>query len=201
MKYSKTILTAVIACLAIYFSFYTENLTERRNRELKDQYSPEQLVSITLNDSLQSLEQKAVSISMLAEGIKANAEDFATKHGKVLGIGSPIFYVVKGECVNAKLIDNEEIHATVGGVSITIPVKYIFGNNLRDASGWFDIDDFKNTMDFNAVSAELNKHVSKKLAEFKMPAENDTLKFLGAAAITPHSSDISSLTIIPYTLK
>lgn len=201
MKYSKIIILTAAAFAAVYFSFYTENLTERQKREEMSRYNPEQLVNKIMKDSLASLEQKALSISMLAEGIKNNAEEFAKTHGKVLGIGSPVFYIVKGECHDAKLADGEEIHATADGISIKIPLKHIFGNNARDASGWFNIDNFKNTMDFNAVSAEMNKYITKETAGFKMPAEGQTVTFVGAVAVPPHSSDISTLEITPYILK
>lgn len=201
MKYSKIIILTAAAFAAVYFSFYTENLTERQKREEMSRYNPEQLVNKIMKDSLASLEQKALSISMLAEGIKNNAEEFAKTHGKVLGIGSPVFYIVKGECNDAKLADGEEIHATADGISIKLPIKHIFGNNARDASGWFNIDNFKNTMDFNAVSAEMNKYITKETAGFKMPAEGQTVTFVGAVAVPPHSSDISTLEITPYILK
>lgn len=201
MKYSKIIILTAAAFAAVYFSFYTENLTERQKREEMSRYNPEQLVNKIMKDSLASLEQKALSISMLAEGIKNNAEEFAKTYGKVLGIGSPVFYIVKGECHDAKLADGEEIHATADGISIKIPIKHIFGNNARDASGWFNIDNFKNTMDFNAVSAEMNKYITKETAGFKMPAEGQTVTFVGAVAVPPHSSDISTLEITPYILK
>lgn len=201
MKYSKIIILTAAAFAAVYFSFYTENLTERQKREEMSRYNPEQLVNKIMKDSLASLEQKALSISMLAEGIRNNAEEFAKTHGKVLGIGSPVFYIVKGECHDAKLADGEEIHATADGISIKIPIKHIFGNNARDASGWFNIDNFKNTMDFNAVSAEMNKYITKETADFKMPAEGQTVTFVGAVAVPPHSSDISTLEITPYILK
>ncbi|MBP3574729.1 MAG: DUF2291 family protein [Prevotella sp.] len=201
MKYSKIIILTAAAFAAVYFSFYTENLTERQKREEMSRYNPEQLVNKIMKDSLASLEQKALSISMLAEGIRNNAEEFAKTHGKVLGIGSPVFYIVKGECHDAKLADGEEIHATADGISIKIPIKHIFGNNARDASGWFNIDNFKNTMDFNAVSAEMNKYITKETAGFNMPAEGQTVTFVGAVAVPPHSSDISTLEITPYILK
>ena len=62
------------------------------------------------------------------------------------------------------------------------------------------IDDFKNTMDFNAVSAEMNKYITVQMAKFQIP-EDGKFTFVGAVAVPPHSSDMSSLAIIPYLLK
>lgn len=200
MKYSRIILLAAAIFAALYFSFYTENLTEKQKREEMSKYNPAQLVSAFMKDSLISLEQKALAISVFAEGIKNNTDDFEKKHGKTLGIGSPIFYIVKGECSEAQLIDNEEIHATADGINIKIPVKYIFGNNARDASGWYNIDNFKNTMDFNAVSAEMNKYITQQMQKFQM-SEDGKLTFVGAVAVPAQTAEISSLVITPYILK
>ena len=200
MKHSRIILLAAAIFAALYFSFYTENLTEKQKREEMSKYNPAQLVNSFMKDSLISLEQRALPISALTEGINHDAEEFAKKHGKVLGIGSPIFYIVKGECSEAQLIDNEEIHATADGINIKIPVKYIFGNNARDASGWYNIDNFKNTMDFNAVSAEMNKYITKQMQKFQMP-EDGKLTFVGAVAVPAQTAEISSLVITPYILK
>lgn len=200
MKYSRIILLAAAIFAALYFSFYTENLTEKQKREEMSKYNPAQLVNSFMKDSLISLEQKALPISVFAEGIKNNTDDFEKKHGKTLGIGSPIFYIVKGECSEAQLIDNEEIHATADGINIKIPVKYIFGNNARDASGWYNIDNFKNTMDFNAVSAEMNKYITQQMQKFQM-SEDGKLTFVGAVAVPAQTAEISSLVITPYILK
>ena len=200
MKYSRIILLAAATFAALYFSFYTENLTEKQKREEMSKYNPAQLVNSFMKDSLISLEQKALAISVFAEGIKNNTDDFEKKHGKTLGIGSPIFYIVKGECSEAQLIDNEEIHATADGINIKIPVKYIFGNNARDASGWYNIDNFKNTMDFNAVSAEMNKYITQQMQKFQM-SEDGKLTFVGAVAVPAQTAEISSLVITPYILK
>lgn len=200
MKYSRIILLAAAIFAALYFSFYTENLTEKQKREEMSKYNPAQLVNSFMKDSLISLEQKALAISVFAEGLKNNTDDFEKKHGKTLGIGSPIFYIVKGECSEAQLIDNEEIHATADGINIKIPVKYIFGNNARDASGWYNIDNFKNTMDFNAVSAEMNKYITQQMQKFQM-SEDGKLTFVGAVAVPAQTAEISSLVITPYILK
>lgn len=200
MKYSRIILLAAAIFAALYFSFYTENLTEKQKREEMSKYNPAQLVNSFMKDSLISLEQKALPISVFAEGLKNNTDDFEKKHGKTLGIGSPIFYIVKGECSEAQLIDNEEIHATADGINIKIPVKYIFGNNARDASGWYNIDNFKNTMDFNAVSAEMNKYITQQMQKFQM-SEDGKLTFVGAVAVPAQTAEISSLVITPYILK
>ena len=182
-----------LVIVALWFSFYTENLTERKRREEMKELKPEQLVSRLMTDSLAALEGRAISLEELV--IHAGEADFAQRHGRLLGIGSPTFYVVKGECDQAQVV-NDEIHASVNGIALTIPLKYIFGNTARDASGWFDIDDFQNTMDFNAVSAAMNDYILKNMTP---PHSDRRLKVLGAVAVKDGQVE-QSVTIIPYQL-
>lgn len=196
----KILLYIIVAFVAIWGSFYTENLTERQKREQMSKYNPEQLVETIMKDSIGTLQKKAISIKELAEGISSGHEAFAAKHGRTLGIGSPIFYVIKGECGNVRLINDEEIQGVTGGITFTIPLKYIFGNTARDASGWFNIDNFQNTMDFNAVSAAMNAYIGKEVKGFRLTPEQP-ISFVCATAIPADAQEISSITLIPYLLK
>ena len=190
----KTIIFIGITAVALWFSFYTENLTERKRREAMKELKPEQLVSMLMKDSLSSLEERAVMLDEVLT--QAGNEEFARQHGRVLGIGSPTFYVMKGVCDQTRM-ENDEIHATVKGVELTIPLKYIFGNTARDASGWFNIDNFQNTMDFNAVSAAMNDFIAKEVKNYH---GGGRLSFLGAVAIK-NGQVGQTLMVIPYQLK
>ena len=188
------ILYTVLAFVALWFSFYTENLTEKTKREEMKELKPDQLVDALMKDSLETLSQRAITIQELKEGYADEA--FARQHGRVLGIGSPTFYVIKGTSEQVKT-ENDDIHTMVDGVELTIPLKYIFGNTAREASGWFNIDDFQNTTDFNAVSAAMNSYIANQLKQYKT---GEHLEFLGAVAIK-ENSDLRLLTLIPYQLK
>ena len=118
----KYLALAVIIIAALAASFRTENLTEKNRRERMLEYKPSQLVEVMFRDSLASLASRAVSIGQLASGI--NDAEFMAGNSKVLGIGSPLFLVVRGEMDNPTLID-DELKATVDGVETNIPLKYI----------------------------------------------------------------------------
>ena len=212
-KTIKYILLAVIAIVAIRAAFYTENLTEKTKREQMAEYKPAQLVEALFRDSIATLDSKAVTLQQLREGI--NDKEFIAAHSRVLGIGSPYFFIVKGEMTTSQMED-DELHATIDGIEAVIPLKYIFGNTAREASGWFNIDDFQNTTDFNAVSAEMNRYIREKVvstidkdddASTNTPeggntkgAEAGTVSFTAAVAIPKDVKDVKALTLIPFTL-
>lgn len=192
----KTILYIILALIAIWGAFYTENLTERQRLEQLAQLKLDELVSVMMRDSLSTLEQRAVTLKQLKEGYADEA--FAKAHGRMLGIGSPTFYVVRDVCHQATVAD-DELHAMAEGFSITIPLKYVFGNTAREASGWFDIDNFQNTTDFNAVSAAMNAYITQQLKTFKLK-ESGEVECLAGVAIQK-SADNSRIVLIPYQLK
>lgn len=191
-------IVVLVIAAAFAASFRTENLTEKLHRERLAQYSPQELVESMFHDSLTTLQARAVTVHQLLDGV--NDDAFVAANSRVLGIGSPSFYVIKGE-MNAPTFVNDELKATIEGVEITIPLRYIFGNTARDASGWFSIDDFRNTPDFNAVSAEMNKYIGAKVignATQKLSTAQ-SVTFVGAVAVKEENPN--QLTVIPYILK
>lgn len=190
----------ILAVVAIWGAFYTENLTERTKREKMAEYKPSELVGVMFGDSLPTLEARAISIRELSDSI--TDAGFVREHGRLFGIGSPLFFVVKGE-MSSPILREDELHGSVDGVEVTIPLKYIFGNTAREASGWFNIDDFKNTPDFNAISAEMNRYIGANVIGDKAErlSADGSLSFLAAVAVPADAERIESLTIIPYVIK
>lgn len=200
MKIIKGIGLLLLALLLLCLSFYTENLTERRHREALSQYNPEQLVAVMMRDSLQTLADRAIPLAQFMQALKTDPQLLADTHARRLGIGSPLFYMLRAELKEVALVENEYLRAFAEGVEIRIPIKYIFGNTARDASGWFDIDDFRNTMDFNAVSAAMNDFIAEKVADFRLP-EQASLRVLGAVSIPEDAVLLERLELIPFVLE
>lgn len=192
----KTIICIVVAIAALWGAFYTENLSERQRREQLAQLKPDELVGMLMRDSLSVLESRAVSLKQLKDGYQDEA--FAKQHGRVLGIGSPTFYIIKDVCRHATVAD-DEIHAVAEGLQVTIPLKYIFGNTAREASGWFNIDNFQNTTDFNAVSAAMNAYIAAQMKDVQL-SDTTEVEVLAGVAIQKNF-DMQQLTLIPYQLK
>ena len=199
-KTIKYILLVIIAIVALWESFYTENLTEKTRREQMAEYKPEQRVKENFKSSMAAIDSAAVSIDALAKGITDKA--FVDKNSRVLGIGSPRYFVVKGTMQNTQIAD-DELHATVDGIEVAMPLKYIFGNTAREASGWFNIDDFKSTMDFNAVSAEMNKYIRENVAAkaAALQKSGKPISFVAAVAVPADAKQLTALTLVPYNIN
>ena len=199
MKKAVKILLAAALCIpAVVFAVYTEPLDAHREKERMAQFKPEERADYHWEHDRQALRDAALGVGELSRGLAGDAQNFADAHGRVLGIGSKTFFVVKGTLPRFDA-DEEYILGTCDGHAVRIPVKYIFGNLARDASGWFDIDDFQNTMAFNEISSYLHGRILAEVIPASIP-EAGSCFFCGAVEIDPAAPDPECYTVIPYLL-
>jgi predicted lipoprotein len=78
----------------------------------------------------------------------------------------------------------------------------IFGNVLRDCTGSIRMDDFRNSMDFNNISVEINKIVNTGIIPGlkQKVTEDDFFYFEGAAGIMKGITDSDTIELIPVRL-
>ena len=198
----KYLIFALLFLVALWFSFYTEPLSVRKEREALKQYNPEQLVEHYWTTRLSNLEANALGVDELKSALASDAQAIRQKSGHVLGIGSNVCYVIKGDAENVRYFD-DAFHFVFHGTKFTIPAKYIFGNTAREACGWFHIDDFQNTMDFNAVSACINQRIKEQVvgAVIDQAASISKLHFCAAVEVAPDERGIRDMSkLYPYIL-
>lgn len=193
----------LLAVFVIYNSVYFEKLDYKKDQERKKNFNPKESVDFLLNNKLDAILESAISIKYFDSLLVANRNELITKYGKSVGISSNNSFLVKGE-TSTTLPDAEEIPITLAnsGAKYKLRLKYIFGNTARDAVGYFKVDDFENTMDFNSVATELNSHILKDVIadKFKTLQEGTKVKFIGAVEI--NSDNISKeLDIVPLKIE
>ncbi len=91
------------------------------------------------------------------------------------------------------------IEAPPDSPEVFIVTRDIFGNAVRDASGLLNIGDFRSTMEFNAISVEINKIIREEVVpEVLREAEvGGSIRFVGAAEVNEENPEISPLHIVP----
>ncbi|ACT93346.1 DUF2291 domain-containing protein [Dyadobacter fermentans] len=150
---------------------------------------------------------KAVELSALTSQLKTEKDKAFEQHSHALGIGNIRYFLVKGEGVVADVSENE-VSVKLAGASenagnVRIATEYIFGNAVRDASGAIDINAFTNSMDFNNVSAEINKLIREKVVPpFKSKVKKgDRIAFHGAIELNRAHLQVNDIEIIPIHLQ
>ena len=115
-----------------------------------------------------------------------------------------INFLVNGKGVITSIQEDDvQVSMLDSNQSISIATEYIFGNAVRDATGLININEFSNTMDFNNVSAEINKIIRQKvLPSFKSNGKKgNKIEFTGAIELNKEHFNVSHIEVIPIEIK
>ncbi len=144
----------------------------------------------------------AVGLNALTTQLKTEKDRAFEQHSHALGIGNIRYFLVRGEGIVSDVAENE-VTLQVGNTPVRIATEYIFGNAVRDASGAIDINAFANSMDFNNVSAEINKLIREKVVQPFKPVvkKGDRVAFHGAIELNREHLQTNDIEIIPVSLQ
>jgi predicted lipoprotein len=201
IKYAAGIFLLIIVA---YNSVYFRKLDEVKASSSK--FDAKNFARNYFDNKLMPSLPDAVEINQLLSLLQINKEQTFEKYGHALGIGNIRYFLVKGEGQVTSINENDVIvlaKADSNQKSIRIATEFVFGNAIRDASGRIDINEFANTMDFNNVSAEINKIVrAEVLPAFKKSVvKEDTVQFAGALELNKEHLNVGDIEIIPVELK
>jgi hypothetical protein len=177
-----TLLTAVVLYNAVYF----EKLDLKTQQERKRRVDPTEQVDLFWKTTLHGVLNTAIDLKSFDSLLVANPPALIGQYGRTVGISSAYSFVVKGTARTAGR-DAEAIPVLLanGNATYSLRIRHIFGNAARDAVGYFQVDDFENTMDFNAVAAALNSLIAKDIVAkaFDGISPGTTVRFVGALAM------------------
>ncbi len=202
-KSVKIILAFAAVVPTLYFSFYTESLSEKQLKEQFREFNPGQLVDYCWEHKLEDLIHDAFPCEEFFVGLQNDAKAFAAKQGKVLGIGSNYFFVIQAQA-EIEAVDEQNVYLILNqDIKATIPLLDIFNNLARDASAWFSPDDFQNTMDFNALSSCMNQKILQEvLAPLREQLKAGVrIEFVAAIEVNINDLPLKELVLIPYKIK
>lgn len=201
LKYlSAIVILAVLAFNSVYFKKLDQVKASSTTFDAKAyarRYFDEKLLP-SLNN--------AIEINQLISLLHLNKQQSFEKYGHALGIGNIRYFLAKGEGQILSINENDVTVLAVADINkkaIRIATEFVFGNAIRDASGKIDINEFSNTMDFNSVSAEINKIVrSRVLPQFKANVKKgDTVQFAGAIELNKEHLNVEDIELMPVQLK
>lgn len=199
-KYIYILAFLVIAFLA-YNSVYFKKLSDVKKAQKESFDFKAYADSIYYKGILKS--KKTISLYSLMSSLKLDKNATFKNFGNRLGIGNSAYFMIKS---TGKIIDIKDGIYTVAdeknGV-VFIDTKYIFGNDLRDASGLVKLTDFKTNAQFNKVSESLNEIVRNEVIpkEIKTVKLGDSISFSGAIKLSKKQTLFTDLLIIPSQIK
>jgi len=205
MKAIKYIIAIVLIIVVAYNSVYFKKLDEVKAAQNAKEFNAALYAQTFWDKKLIPNLDKAIDLSQLITMLATDTVKTFDTYSHALGIGNLRYFLVEGKgTVTAVNEDDAEIALQPNTKqSVTIATGYIFGNAVRDATGLVDINEFSNTMDFNNVSAELNKMIGVKvLSPFKQKIKKgNTIAFTGAIELNREHLNLSNIEVIPVRLS
>ncbi len=202
-KYIIRIIILIIAAFALYNSVFFEKLDQRKMEQMKKNFNPKQAVDFFWKNEAPGILKTAMSLNKFDSLLSSNPKQLIQKYGKTVGISSDYSFLVKGAAKTAAPgADKIPVTLPNGNYKYNLVLKYIFGNTARDAVGFFNVDDFNNTMEFNEVATELNKVILGKVIDDKFDslAVGTNVNFIGAVEINRENIK-KEMEIVPLKLE
>ena len=201
-KYISLFVTSVIVATVLYNSVYFQKLDMRREKEEVKKFNSKEKAEYFWETKRDEVLESATDLKAFDTQLTANHEKLIDQYGKSVGITSIFSFLVQGY---AKYTPTESgkipLNISHSRFNYLLRTKFIFGNAARDASGFFKIDDFENTMDFNAVSTELNKLIiTRVITKLDSLSAGRTIKFYGALEINSENIP-KEIEIIPLKIE
>lgn len=203
MKVLKPILIIVVIAIVAWNSVYFRKLDEVRATKVARDFDAGRYASLFWTSRLSAAVDKAVDLPALTVLIVIDEAKAFDDYSHALGIGNLRYFLVKGKGVVKSVQDDNVIIALDDSKQqIVLATEFIFGNAVRDASGLININEFTNTMDFNNVSAEINKIIRETvLPEFKSNVKTgDAVGFVGAIEVNRVHPELNEMEVIPVRL-
>jgi predicted lipoprotein len=206
MKPKKIIYLVVLISLGIFIvcnSIYIENLETKRQRDMIKNFNPKEMVDYFWKNQLDKILSTAIELKTFDSLLNNDSEGLIQKYGHAVGITSNYCFLVKGKSIINRANTEKLYIDFTGNKNYSLLIKYIFSNTARDALGYFKVDDFENTMDFNAISSELNSRIINEV----IPEKNDTINagssisFFGAIEINSNDLIKEELDIVPLKMN
>lgn len=148
----------------------------------------------------------AVDAADLIAAVQQDRQAARQTYGRRVGLGDVYYYFIAG-VGRVVSVDKSSVGLAVHDgqeqAQVALAVGPIFGNAVRDGTGLLDVNDFANSQDFNALSAEINRRIEQRvLPDLRHLATlGAPIRFLGCAEIVDEDSDLQPLRIVPFVVE
>ena len=194
---------ALLYCFPL---FHVVSLDQAEQSSAAAEFDPVAFVEKFWTDQLIPGAAQATDAAELLAIVKENPEAARQAHGRSVGLGHVYYYFVAG---SGRIVSVEKNRVGLSlrdgheKAQVSLEAGNIFGNAVRDGTGLLDVNDFANSRDFNALSAEINgrieRHVLPTLRD--NAAVGKTVRFVGCAEIMDEQTDLDPLPIVPFIVE
>jgi len=206
-KKRKTLVYGIVGLIGLfllYHAFYVVPL-DARAKDATDG-DMQQLVEAYFSQTLPVALQQAAEPCALMKALSAEESTAWAEYGRQTTIGNRYYFLLRGEGV-VEEIGKDFIQVAFGADEqrclVRISTVYIFGNEIRDASGELLLQDIGELSKFNAISELINAKVRKEVvpAFLKQAQVGMKVQVDAALALNKRIGISEDLEITPISLK
>ena len=199
---------AVGAAVLLYFLplFHIVPLDAAGQRAAEAAFDPAAFVDQFWTGRLIPEAGRAVDAAELLPVVQQDRQAARRTFGRSVGLGGVYYYFVAG-VGRVVSVDRNSVGLAVtdGGeqIQVTLNVGPIFGNAVRDGTGLLDVNDFANSQDFNALSAEINRRIEQDVLPGLRAAAavGARIRFVGCTEIMDEDTDLNPMRIVPFLVE
>jgi len=204
------IVASVAAATAVlwYFLplFHIVPLDQAGQRAAGKPLDPVALVDRFWTERLASGAARGVDALELVAAMQQDRNLARRTHGRSVGVGGAYYYLVAG-AGRVTSVDKDSVRLSLRDgqpkVEVALETGNIFGNAVRDGTGLWNVNDFPNSQDFNALSSEINHRIEQQVlpALRQKAAVGALVRFVGCAEIMDEDTDLHPLRIVPFIVE
>jgi predicted lipoprotein len=148
----------------------------------------------------------AVDATELIAAVQQDRHTARQTFGRRMGLGGVYYYFVAGSG-RVVAVDRNSVGLALRDeqqrAEVSLEAGPIFGNAVRDGTGLLDVNDFANSQDFNALSAEINRRIEQHVLPNlrHMASVGTRIRFVGCAEIMDEDTDLNPLRIVPFLVE
>ncbi|MFV0380773.1 MAG: DUF2291 domain-containing protein [Breznakia sp.] len=160
------------------------------------------------DEALPNLKEKAIDLKTFLAEANNDLHSLAEKYGSYsMGSSGELSYTVKGVFKVIEVVTDKkagymlcEIAGYAGPIVIKIQIGSVFkGSSVRDSLDFIKFEDYKNQVDYAAVSQSINDLIQKELLDnFDLTSlQGKEIKVVGCFTV----SDPNEILIMPVTME
>ena len=180
-------------------------LGQAQQKQLRGAFDAPAVARAFWDQKLLPATARAVPVAELLTALAQDPAAARQRFGRALGLSSSVCFFVQGSG-RITALDKEGIHVALddgpAGAGVRLSTGLLFGNAVRDATGLLDVNEFPNSQDFNALSAELNHLVEHSVlpALRSHAAMAKTIRFAGCMELEEGPTP-ETLQVIPVKVE